>query len=162
MGGVTRLKFHEDLLYAGGRAERDGSVRAWDLRSTRRPRARYPRRCPSNQRLGFDLKGTKLATADDQRGVLLYDLDAEESPPAVLQSGPGGRDMINDVTFHPFVPLVALALGRRCFPGDPTNDQRRTAANRRSAVQIRQSPLPRDWFDDDSWRHVRALAPDAK
>ena len=120
--GITKLMFRsEHILFAGARAEKNGCVRSWDLRATtQEPLHRYPRSCQTNQRLGFDVGLDRLATADDQHGALIYDLNS------TLRSSvlPRPRDVVNDVAFHPFRPLLALALGQRRFPDNPDHHPR--------------------------------------
>ena len=78
--------------------------------------AEYVRSSPTNQRIGFELKGAAseaLITASQDGRVLVYDTTAPAEPPAtVLSFG----EATNAATSHPHLPLLAVAVGERRFP----------------------------------------------
>lgn len=115
-GGVTQCTFSHDGLKLYTAARCDGAIHCWDVRMSCRVLASFQRACPTNQRIGFELKGAAseaLITASQDGRVLVYDTTAPAEPPAtVLSFG----EATNAATSHPNLPLLAVAVGERRFP----------------------------------------------
>ena len=115
-GGVTQCAFSHDgrLLYSAAR--RDGAIRCWDVRMSCRVLATYERACPTNQHVGFELRGAQsegLLSASQDGRVLIFDTNAPDRPPTTLLTF---ADATNAVAAHPQLPLLAVAVGERRFP----------------------------------------------
>ena len=115
-GGVTQVQFSHDGLHLYTGARQDGSVLCYDVRASQTPLCTFQRDCHgTNQRIGFDLSADSraLVTASRDGRVLVYDVQQPQAPPAVWLTYP---DAVNGATLHPFLPLLAVAVGERRFP----------------------------------------------
>ncbi|KAJ8599801.1 hypothetical protein CTAYLR_003988 [Chrysophaeum taylorii] len=111
MGGVTMVRFEDSGLWTGSR--RDDHLRFWDLRTGRVSR-RLRRSSETNQRLGFDVRGTALVTGSDAGCFVYWDDDNVDriSEP----------DPINGAAFHPYKAILALATGQRRYDAPPPDN----------------------------------------
>ena len=114
-GGVTQVRFSHDGIHLYTGARQDENILCYDVRQSQQPLASFARRADTNQRIGFDLSADSraLVTASRDGRVLVYDVSQPQQPPSVWLTYP---DAVNGATLHPFLPLLAVAVGERHFP----------------------------------------------
>ena len=117
-GGVTQCAFSPDGLRLYTAARRDSAIHSWDVRMSGAILASFHRACPTNQRIGFELRHSSLLTASQDGRVLVYDTNAPHEPPTTLLTF---GEATNAATIHPHEPLLAVAAGERCYP-QPRSD----------------------------------------
>jgi WD40 repeat protein len=83
--------------------------------------ASYERDASTNQRVGFDVdpSGRYLATGSRDRAARVYDLVTG----GLVTALPPEADAVNDVAFHPYYGILALATGERHFPTPAQEDE---------------------------------------
>ncbi|KAK9861596.1 hypothetical protein WJX84_007684 [Apatococcus fuscideae] len=116
-GGITQVMFSKDgnFLYTGAR--RDRSIHCWDVRMSQDVVYSLRRDTPStNQRIAFDIEpcGRHLATGGESGAVEVFDL----RDGTLVSTHPVAEDTVNGCSFHPCLPLAAVASGQRRFPLD--------------------------------------------
>lgn len=126
-GGVTHMSFSPDgnHLHSGGR--KDSEIICWDVRSPGEVLFTMERQVTTNQRMYFDQdrSGTYLTAGNgvgqistwDTSQVLSANIDKNQSPLIKpCSSFKAHNDIVNGISFHPTLPLLASASGQRLFP----------------------------------------------
>lgn len=113
-GGVTDIKFSRSGQYVYAGCRKDEWVYCWDIRNTSEEVYKYKRDCPTSQRLYFDLDPTDqfLAVGNVDHTVSIYNVNEPNMPLQVIK---GHKDVVSSVHFHPYLPVLAAAIGTRRF-----------------------------------------------
>ena len=153
-GGVTQVQFSHDGLHLYTGARQDGSVLCYDVRASQTPLCSFLRDCHgTNQRIGFDLSADSraLVTASRDGRVLVYDVQQPQAPPAVWLTY---SEAVNGATLHPFLPLLAVAVGERRFPlphdaGDAGGGGVDAAGGRQDGASDEDDDMEEDGEEED-------------
>jgi len=114
-GGVTQVSHGAcgSYVYSGARA--DPEVKCWDPRTGGCLYAMARDSGTTNQRIGFSVEpvGRHLVTGGEGGSLTAFDLTTGE------RAGAHGvaRDVVNGVSVHPWLPVVAVATGTRRLAG---------------------------------------------
>ncbi|KAI0235615.1 Telomerase Cajal body protein 1 [Lamellibrachia satsuma] len=123
-GGVTQVMFSPDgtKLYSGGR--KDNEILCWDMRNFGKVLFVLSRQVATNQRMYFDqdsmgqhlLSGSHNGKVDAWDITQSLDTHGEEPCLSPLLTYQAHSDVINGISIHPTLPVLATASGQRHFP----------------------------------------------
>ncbi|KAK9842676.1 hypothetical protein WJX74_000538 [Apatococcus lobatus] len=116
-GGITQVMFSKDGNYVYTGARKDCCIHCWDVRNSQEVLYTIQRNTPStNQRIAFDIEpcGRHLVSGNESGELEAFDL----RDGTLVGSHRVAEDTVNGFSFHPCLPLAAIASGQRRFPLD--------------------------------------------